>query len=59
MTLIAAKRLQKKMPYKKIYLDTVEDCYRLIDPTNLYHYLDDEGKSHIRNNPKTLIPIHA
>ena len=54
MTLKSAKELQKWMPYKKIYLDLIYKCHRLINPNELYEYKDEEGKSHKRHNVITL-----
>jgi hypothetical protein len=69
MNIDAAKKLQKKMPWKQIFFDSVWNCYRLIDPENLYHYQDETGywcnyqdkTGHKRKriNPETLIPIHS
>jgi len=57
MTLEAAKKLQKKMPYKQIYFDSVHDCYRVLDPKTWHEYKDEAGKIHKRIRPETLIPI--
>jgi len=56
MNLQRAKELQKRMPYKQIFWDTIQKCYRLIDPHHLYEYPDGEGKWHPRLNVHTLIP---
>jgi len=54
MNLVRAKSLQKKMPHKKIYLDTILKCYRLIDPNELYEYKDEQGRTHKRKNVEGL-----
>ena len=54
MNLKSAKELQKRMPYKKIYLDLIYKCYRLINPNELYEYTDENGKLHKRHNVITL-----
>jgi len=58
MTLTNAKKLQKLMPYKRIYFDMVHDCYRLICPEEIFTYYDENGCGHKRIHPETLIPIH-
>jgi len=55
MNLRKAKSLQKKMPYKKMFYDTLYKCYRLICPYELYEYKDEEGKPHHRINTENLI----
>ena len=57
MNLKRAKYLQRIMPYKKIFWDTIYACYRLIDPHCLYQYQDGEGKWHPRKNVETLLPV--
>lgn len=54
MNLKHAKRLQKIMPYKKIFYDMLYNCYRLIRPSELYEYQDEEGQFHKRPNSKNL-----
>ena len=58
MNFVRAKCLQKIMPYKKIFFDTIHKCYRLIDPNDLYEYRDTEGKFHVRQNVDALKLIH-
>jgi hypothetical protein len=59
MTLEDAKKLKTTMPWKQIYFDIPNECYRLIDPNELYEYKDEEGKWNKRNQTeiKNLIPI--
>ena len=57
MNLFKARVMQNKMPWKQIYLDTVYNCYRLINPDELYEYKDDEGKRHIRLDSVALRAI--
>ena len=57
MNLSRAKKLQKRMSYKKIFYDTIYKCYRLICPTELYEY-QSEGKWHKRQNVETLMPVN-
>jgi len=57
MNISRAKKLQKRMSYKKIFYDTVYKCYRLICPTEFYEYKDDNGIFRNRRNVETLIPI--
>jgi hypothetical protein len=57
MTLEAAKKLKKKMTWKDIFYDSINECYRLIDRANWYEYRDEEGHFHKRQNPETLIHI--
>lgn len=52
-----AKELQKRMPYKHVFFDIIHRCYRLLDPTRLHQYQDEEGKYHDRQNVSTLIPV--
>ena len=59
MDIHAAKKLQKQMPYKDIYFDSVHDCYRLIDRSEWYAYRDEEGHLYNRIDPEKLIPIYA
>jgi hypothetical protein len=60
MNLEAAKNLKKKMPWKKIYYDSINACYRLIRPTDLYEYFDEETGRYIkRNNFETFNPINS
>lgn len=59
MNLKRAKQLQDKMPYKKIFWDTVYKCYRLIKPSQFFEYQDEEGKWNKRINPETLIVFDA
>jgi hypothetical protein len=60
MTLEAAEKLKTQMPWKQIYFDIANECYRLIDPNEFYEYEDEEGKLHKRTaaNHKALIPIN-
>ena len=60
MNLDAAKILQKKMPYKKIYKDNnfpFSGIYRLINPAELYEYKDETGKICKRHGVAKLIEI--
>ena len=57
MNLHRAVRLQMRMPYKRIFLDAIHKCYRLIDTDELYEYKDAEGRRHKRQNVDSLIPI--
>ena len=57
MNLKRAKCLQKKMPYKKVFWDIIHSCYRLIEPSCLYEYQDEEGKWHKRDNVGTLVDV--
>jgi len=57
MNLLKVKELQTRMPYKKIFYDTIYKCYRLICPTRLYEYIDEEGREHKRRNVETLVSI--
>lgn len=50
-----AQKLQLLMPYKKIFYDTVNLCYRLINPNLLYQYQDEEGRWHERKDAETLL----
>ena len=50
-----AQKLQLLMPYKQIFYDTVYLCYRLIDPSLLYSYQDEEGRWHERKDAQTLL----
>jgi len=50
-----AINLQKLMPHKQIFFDTIHNCYRLICPSSLYEYQDENGKWRKRRNPETLI----
>ena len=61
MTLTSAKKLQKKMPWKRIFFDKVHNCYRLIDPTKVYEYQGEEGHDHKRKeeDAQNLVPIHS
>ena len=54
MNLKKAKRLQQIMPYKKIFYDMLYNCYRLIKPSELYEYQDEECKNHKRPNTENL-----
>ncbi len=49
MTLEAVKKLKEKMNWKQIYFDIPNECYRLIDKSELYEYKDEEGKWHQRS----------
>lgn len=57
MNLETAHRLQKLMPWKKIFYDTVYKCYRLLN--NWYEYQDEEGRWRERPNRETLIPLNS
>ena len=59
MNLNRAKELRKKMPWKKIFYDTIHNCYRLICPTELYEYQDEMGKWYPRKNVESLFLIHS
>jgi len=57
MTYLVALKLKKVMPSKKMFFDTCYNCYRLINPQELYEYRDAEGKCHKRENVDQLVPV--
>jgi len=57
MNLNKAIQLQTKMPHKCIFFDMIHQCHRLILPSNLYEYQDENGQWHKRQNIETLIAI--
>jgi len=59
MNLQRATSLQMKMPWKKIYLDIVHKCYRLIHPSEIHEYKDEYGKIQQRQNVNTLVEISS
>ena len=52
-----AEQLQKRMPWKQIFFDAIHKCYRLIAPSELYEYKDEEGKYRLRSNVSSLVKI--
>ena len=48
MNLERAIKLQKQMPWKNIFHDLIHHCYRLISPSQLHEYQDEEGRRHKR-----------
>lgn len=57
MTITSAKQLKKKMPYKQIFYDEINRCYRLINPFDLLYYKDEEGRVHKRKDVQFLFPV--
>jgi len=51
------QKMQKRMPYKQMFYDTLNACYRLIRLDELYEYRDEEGLIHKRHNVNTLFAV--